>query len=123
VGNKPITAYKVLKKRKYNYYSPVYMYPYKLNNGYYSPIGYKQKDLVIESGFHLYKTLDDALYSKYMKRGDSYFVYSAIMPRMANYYENDTEYVTDKVMYKKLPWYLRLWVYLLVTFTNLRDKS
>jgi len=101
IANEDIICYKVLKKKWFKYYAPVWTdHRYKRNKLYYAKFGiklFKPGKIRIDEGLHSYKNMEDAktswgCFEKHIKK--------FIIPKGAEYYCNDKEYVSNQIIMK-----------------------
>lgn len=90
---------------KNSYFAPFYDYEYKKKKIYTSPlrIGFKKEDkyidIVVTNGFHSFKTLKDL--KKSVLWFPEYAVAKFIIPKGSTIIINDTQIVSDKIMFYK----------------------
>ena len=90
---------------KNSYFAPFYDYKYKKKKIYTSPlqIGFKKGDeyidIVVDNGFHSFKTLKDLKKSLFWF--SEYAVAKFIIPKGSTVITNDTQVVSDKIMFYK----------------------
>lgn len=90
---------------KNSYFAPFYDYEYKKKKIYTSPlqIGFRKGDeyidIVVDNGFHSFKTLKDLKKSVLWFPG--YAVAKFIIPKGSTIIINDTQIVSDKIMFYK----------------------
>ena len=108
IAKKNISCYKILEKRNFGnrfLCSPYYNFHWKLGveeSTYLENLD--QYDIVfqINEGFHSYITKKKAIDKKtIMLCNDISFVFKAIIPKGAEYYENEFEYVSNKLVIEK----------------------
>lgn len=89
---------------KNSYFAPFYDYEYKKKKIYTSPlqIGFRKGDeyidIVVDNGFHSFKTLKDLKKSVFWF---SYAVAKFIIPKGSTVIINDTQVVSDKIIFYK----------------------
>ena len=90
---------------KNSYFAPFYDYEYKKKKVYTSPlqIGFRKGDeyidIVVDNGFHSFKTLKDLKKSVFWS--SEYAVAKFIIPKGSTVIINDTQVVSDKIMFYK----------------------
>lgn len=111
--NRDVTVYKVVIKHtrlfpfltKNSYFAPFYHYEYKKKKIYTSPlqIGFRKEDeyidIVVDNGFHSFKTLKDLKES--IRWSSDYAVAKFIIPKGSTVIINDTQIVSDKIIFYK----------------------
>lgn len=111
--NRDVTVYKVVIKHtrlfpfltKNSYFAPFYPYEYKKKKIYTSPlqIGFRKEDeyidIVVDNGFHSFKTLKDLKKSVFWS--SEYAVAKFIIPKGSTVITNDTQIVSDKIIFYK----------------------
>lgn len=90
---------------KYSYFAPFFDYKYKKKKIYTSPlqIGFRKDDeyinIVVDNGFHSFKTLKDLKKSVFWST--EYAVAKFIIPKGSTVIINDTQVVSDKIIFYK----------------------
>ncbi len=90
---------------KNSYFAPFYDYEYKKKKVDTSPlqIGFRKEDeyidIVVDNGFHSFKTLKDLKES--IRRSSDYVVAKFIIPKGSTVIINDTQIVSDKIIFYK----------------------
>ena len=90
---------------KNSYFAPFYPYEYKKKKIYTSPlqIGFRKEDeyidIVVDNGFHSFKTLKDLKES--IRWSSDYAVAKFIIPKGSTVIINDTQIVSDKIIFYK----------------------
>lgn len=90
---------------KNSYFAPFYDYKYKKKKIYTSPlqIGFRKGDeyidIVVDNGFHSFKTLKDI--NNFIFWSSEYTVAKFIIPKGSTVIINDTQVVSDKIMFYK----------------------
>ena len=111
--NRDVTVYKVVIKHtrlfpfltKNSYFAPFYPYEYKKKKIYTSTlqIGFGKEDeyidIVVDNGFHSFKTLKDLKES--IRWSSDYVVAKFIIPKGSTVIINDTQIVSDKIIFYK----------------------
>lgn len=111
--NRDVTVYKVVIKHtrlfpfltKNSYFAPFYNYEYKKKKVDTSPlqIGFRKGDeyinIVVENGFHSFRTLKDL--KKSILWSSNYAVAKFIIPKGSTVIINDTQIVSNKIMFYK----------------------
>lgn len=111
--NRDVIVYKIVIKHtrlfpfltKNSYFAPFYDYEYKKKKVDISPlqIGFKKEDeyidIVVTNGFHSFKTLKDL--KKSVLWFPEYAVAKFIIPKGSTIIINDTQIVSDKIMFYK----------------------
>lgn len=109
--NRDIIVYKIVTKRrlfpffKNSYFSPYYDYKYKKKKVNTSPlqIGFGKEDeylnIVVENGFHSFRTIKDL--KKSVLWASDYAIAKFIIPKGSAVIINDTQIVSDKIMFYK----------------------
>lgn len=100
-------VYKIVVKHpnKNSYFAPFYDYEYKKKKIYTSPlqIGFRKGDeyidIVVDNGFHSFKTLKDLKKSVFWS--SEYAVAKFIIPKGSTAIINDTQVVSDKIIFYK----------------------
>ena len=111
--NRDVIVYKMVIKHtrlfpfltKNSYFAPFYDYEYKKKKIYTSPlqIGFRKGDeyidIVVENGFHSFRTLKDLKES--ILWSSDYVVAKFIIPKGSTVIINDTQIVSNKIMFYK----------------------
>ena len=111
--NRDVIVYKMVIKHtrlfpfltKNSYFAPFYDYEYKKKKIYTSPlqIGFRKGDeyidIVVDNGFHSFKTLKDLKES--IRWSSDYAVAKFIIPKGSTVIINDTQIVSDKIIFYK----------------------
>lgn len=109
--NRDIIVYKIVIKRrlfpffKNSYFSPYYDYKYKKKKVNTSPLqigfgkGNEYIDVVVENGFHSFRTIKDL--EKSILWSPDYAIAKFIIPKGSTVIINDTQIVSDKIMFYK----------------------
>lgn len=90
---------------KNSYFAPFYDYEYKKKKIYTSPlqIGFRNEDeyidIIVDNGFHSFKTLKDLKESVFWS--SEYAVAKFIIPKGSTVIINDTQVVSDKIIFYK----------------------
>lgn len=90
---------------KNSYFAPFYNYEYKKKKVNISPlqIGFRKNDeyidIIVENGFHSFRTLKDLKKSVFWS--PEYAVAKFIIPKGSTIIINDTQIVSDKIMFYK----------------------
>ena len=111
--NRDVIVYKMVIKHtrlfpfltKNSYFAPFYDYEYKKKKIYTRPlqIGFRKEDeyidIVVDNGFHSFKTLKDL--KKSVLWSLEYTVAKLIIPKGSTVIINDTQIVSNKIMFYK----------------------
>lgn len=111
--NRDVIVYKIVTKHaklfpfltKNSYFAPFYNYEYKKKKVNISPlqIGFRKNDeyidIIVENGFHSFRTLKDLKKSVFWS--PEYAVAKFIIPKGSTIIINDTQIVSDKIMFYK----------------------
>lgn len=111
--NRDVIVYKIVIKHtrlfpfltKNSYFAPFYDYEYKKKKVDISPlqIGFRKEDeyidIVVENGFHSFRTLKDL--KKSVLWFPEYAVAKFIIPKGSTIIINDTQIISDKIMFYK----------------------
>lgn len=111
--NRDVIVYKMVIKHtrlfpfltKNSYFAPFYDYEYKKKKVDTSPlqIGFRKEDkyidIVVDNGFHSFKTLKDLKES--IRWSSDYVVAKFIIPKGSTVIINDTQIVSNKIMFYK----------------------
>ena len=111
--NRDVIVYKIVIKHtrlfpfltKNSYFAPFYDYEYKKKKVDTSPlqIGFRKEDeyidIVVENGFHSFRTLKD--FKKSVFWSSKYAVAKFIIPKGSTVIINDTQIVSNKIMFYK----------------------
>lgn len=109
--NRDIIVYKMVIKRrlfpfsKNSYFAPCYDYKYKKKKVDTSPLqigfgkGDEYIDIVVENGFHSFRTLKDL--KKSILWSSDYVITKFIISKGSTVIINDTQIVSDKIMFYK----------------------
>ena len=106
-------VYKIVIKRirsflfltKNSYFAPFFDYKYKKKKIYTSPLqigfskGDEYIDIIVENGFHSFKTLKDLKKSRFWS--SKYAIAKFIIPKGSTVIINDTQVVSDKIIFYK----------------------
>ena len=91
---------------KNSYFAPFFDYEYKKKKIYTSPlqIGFSKKgneyiDIIVENGFHSFKTIKDLKKSRFWS--SKYAIAKFIIPKGSTVIINDTQVVSDKIIFYK----------------------
>lgn len=111
--NRDVIVYKIVTKHaklfpfltKNSYFAPFYDYEYKKKKVNISPlqIGFRKNDeyidIIVENGFHSFRTLKDLKKSVFWS--PEYAVAKFIIPKGSTIIINDTQIVSNKIMFYK----------------------
>lgn len=111
--NRDVIVYKIVTKHaklfpfltKNSYFAPFYNYEYKKKKVNISPlqIGFRKNDeyidIIVENGFHSSRTLKDLKKSVFWS--PEYAVAKFIIPKGSTIIINDTQIVSNKIMFYK----------------------
>jgi hypothetical protein len=111
--NRDVIVYKIVTKHaklfpfltKNSYFAPFYNYEYKKKKVNISPlqIGFRKNDeyidIIVENGFHSFRTLKDLKKSVFWS--PEYAVAKFIIPKGSTIIINDTQIVSNKIMFYK----------------------
>lgn len=111
--NRDVIVYKIVTKHaklfpfltKNSYFAPFYNYEYKKKKVNISPlqIGFRKNDeyidIIVENGFHSFRTLKDLKKSAFWS--PEYAVAKFIIPKGSTIIINDTQIVSNKIMFYK----------------------
>lgn len=111
--NRDVIVYKIVTKHaklfpfltKNSYFAPFYNYEYKKKKVNISPlqIGFRKNDeyidIIVENSFHSFRTLKDL--KKSVLWFPEYAVAKFIIPKGSTIIINDTQIVSDKIMFYK----------------------
>ena len=91
---------------KNSYFAPFFDYKYEKKKIYTSPlqIGFSKKgneyiDIIVENGFHSFKTIKDLKKSRFWS--SKYAIAKFIIPKGSTVIINDTQVVSDKIIFYK----------------------
>lgn len=111
--NRDVIVYKMVVKHsrlfpfltKNSYFAPFYDYEYKKKKIYTSPLQIRFRkedeyiDIVVDNGFHSFKTLKDL--KEFILWSSDYAVAKFIIPKGSTVIINDTQVVSDKIIFYK----------------------
>ena len=102
---KMVTKRRLFPFSKNSYFAPYYDYKYKKKKVNTSPlqIGFGKEDeylnIVVENGFHSFRTIKDL--KKSVLWSSDYTIAKFIIPKGSTVIINDTQIVSDKIMFYK----------------------